>query len=475
MKKKISKLQYILTIIGVVLVTAGVSYAYFNHQYLINTASSSTGAKDSAKLTKVDNLYAQIMNNYVGDVKSDDLINGALKGMTDAIGDPYSTYLPEKQAQDLTDSLASSIEGIGATLTIIDDQPQIAQAPIKGTPAQKAGLKAGDLIIKVDGKTVAGQTLDEIVSKVRGKKGTEVTLTLSRDGKEFEAKMKRDTVKLASVTGTMEKDKIGRITISTFAEKTASEFEEQIKALREKGATQFIIDVRQNPGGLLDQVEVMGSMLLKNGQTIVKFEDKAGNQSKDVASKEIDQGFKVTEPVVILVDGGSASASEILSGAVQDNKRGKIIGTTTFGKGTVQNVNDLGDNSELKLTIGKWLTPNGTWINKKGIQPDIEAKYPDFAYVTPLSSDVTLKLGDNSDDVKTLKTMLDGLGYKLGEDSNFEATTEAAVKDFQTKNQLEATGIVEQKTNAAMQAQLLQQLQDSDPVVDVALKTLSGQ
>lgn len=474
MKKKISTVQYVLTVLGVAIVTTGGSYAYFNHQYLANTTGTSkTTTASSSKLTKVDNLYQQIMDNYVGDVKSDDLIDGALKGMTEAIGDPYSTYLPETEAQDLTDSLASSIEGIGATLTIIDNRPQIAQAPIKGTPAQKAGLKAGDLILKVDGKDVTKQTLDEIVSQVRGKKGTDVTLTLSRDGKEFEAKMTRDTVTVASVTGKMQTDKIGLITIATFAEKTATEFEDQVKALRKEGATSFIIDVRQNPGGLLDQVEIMGSMLLADGETIVKFEDKAGNQSGDVASSQIDQGFKVTEPITVLVDSGSASASEILAGAMQDNGRGKIIGTTTFGKGTVQNVNDLGDDSELKLTIGKWLTPNGTWIHKKGLTPDIKASYPDYAYVTPLSTTVKLQLNDESDDVSTLKTMLNGLGYNLTVNTTFDEATAAAVKDFQTKNALEVTGVVEEKTNTAMQVQLLAQLQANDPVIEKAVTTLT--
>ena len=181
----------------------------------------------------------------------------------------------------------------------------------------------------------------------------------------------------------------------------------------------------------------------------------------------------MTEPITVLVDSGSASASEILAGAMQDNGRGKIIGTTTFGKGTVQNVNDLGDDSELKLTIGKWLTPNGTWIHKKGLTPDIKASYPDYAYVTPLSTTVKLQLNDESDDVSTLKTMLNGLGYNLTVNTTFDEATAAAVKDFQTKNALEVTGVVEEKTNTAMQVQLLAQLQANDPVIEKAVTTLT--
>lgn len=471
MHKKISYSRHLLTLLGVAVVTTSGSYFYFNHQYQINKTENIS----SSELTKVDDLYQNILQNYVGEVDKDTLVDGALKGMTEAIGDPYSTYLPENEAQDLTDSLSSSIEGIGATLTIIDNQPQIAEAPVKGTPAQKAGLQAGDLILKVDGEDVTQQTLSEIVAKVRGKKGTDVKLSLSRAGEVFDVTITRDTVALNSVTGSMATDKIGLITISSFSENTAAEFAQQITDLRKTGAQSFILDVRQNPGGLLTQVEIMGSMLLDDEKTIVSFEDKAGNQTHDVASADIDQGFKVTEPVTILVDGNSASASEILAGAIKDNQRGKVIGVTTFGKGTVQNVNDLGDKSELKLTIGKWLTPNGTWVNEKGLTPDIEVTYPDFAYLTPISEDVTLQLGAADSNVQTLKTMLNGIGYELTVDTNYDEATEKAVADFQSKNDLAATGVFASDTNTKLQQALISQLQNNDAFVAKAISVLQGE
>ncbi|WP_071131452.1 S41 family peptidase [Enterococcus timonensis] len=468
MKKKFATWQLVVSLILVALLTSGGSYIYFNHQYQINRKEVA-GTNDD--LAPISDLYARILKDYVGNVESKTLIDGALSGMTQAIGDPYSTYLPEDQAQDLEDSLASSIEGIGASLTIIDEKPQIAQAPIKGTPAEKAGLKAGDLILKVDGTDVTKKTLDEIVALVRGEKGSEVTLDLERDGKAFSVTVTRDTIPVASVNAKMQTDDVGYLNITSFSENTAAEFQEQISFLRESGAMKFIFDVRQNPGGLLDQVVQMGSMVLTDGETIVKWENKDGEKFQNTASSDLDNGFKVTEPVTVLVDSGSASAAEIFAGAIKDNQRGKIIGTTTYGKGTMQDVEGLGD-EKLKLTTGKWYTPNGTWVNEVGLAPDEEISYPDYAYMAPLTGEQELTIGSTESSVKAIKVLMNGLGYSLEETETFDAPLEDALKDFQEKNNLTVSGTWNVETANSLQTQLIEQLNSHDPFMEKALEIL---
>lgn len=468
MKKNISSFQYYFTICLVILGTGFLSYSYFNHQYQINKQESIK----NADLSSIEELYEKIMTQYVGDVDKKTLINGALQGMTEAIGDPYSTYLPQEDAKNLEDSLSSSLEGIGASLMLQDNQVAVAKDPLSGTPAKKAGLKKGDQILEIDGISTAGETLDEVVTKVRGKKGTVVKLKIKRENETFEVSITREEIPIASVEGQMKNDTTGLITIANFSKDTAAEFKEQIVELRKKGAKAFIFDVRQNPGGLLDQVVKMSSMVLKDGKVIVNWEDKTGGKYQDKANSSLDEAFKVTEPVVVLVDNNSASAAEIFAGAIKDNKRGKIIGMTTFGKGTMQNVEGVG-NEKLKLTTGKWYTPNGTWVNDKGLAPDITVNYPAFAYLPPLSSEQAYEKGNISEDIVTLKSMLQALGYSFKNlSANFDEETLEYVKDFQTKNQLPVNGTWDKATNEKAQQQLIALLKDQDVFVKKALETL---
>lgn len=431
-------------------------------------------AKNTDDLKKVHDLYETLTNNYYKEVPKDELIEGALKGMTEALGDPYTSYLDQTDAEELDQSLADSFEGIGASLTIVDKIPQIAQAPIKGTPAEKSGLRVNDQILKVDGEETAGKELSEVVSKIRGKKGTEVKLTIQRDKKQFDVTLTRDTIPVETVHGELDKDHstIGVIQITSFGESTADELQDTIKELRKDGAKSFMLDLRQNPGGLLDQVERMASMFLKNGKAIVKFSDADGIVSTAKAGKDLDDGFKVTEPVVVLVDGGSASASEIFAAALKESADIPVIGTTTFGKGTVQSVADLGDKSEIKLTVMKWLTPSGNWIHEKGLKPTIKADFPDYAYLPPLPRNKALKIGQNSDDVATLNQFLKALGYDTsGED--FTKETQAAVTAIQNAAGLEATGEVDEQTANQVEKQITEKIKGQDGAYLTGIKELT--
>jgi carboxyl-terminal processing protease len=471
-KRQIPYSQYIISLLCVGFLVGGSCYIYFDHRYQAALANEPARTGD---LDKVNRLYNEIVNNYVGDVDEKKLIDGALKGMTEALDDPYSSYLNSPEADEFDQSLAGSFEGIGATMKLVDDLPTVAQAPIEGSPAAKSGMKTDDVILKVDGVETKGKTLTQVVSKIRGKKGTTVRLSILRGKETFELKITRDTIPVATVNGTIDKKNptVGSIKISTFGENTYQELQTAIKRLRAQGAKSFVIDLRQNPGGILDQVRKMASMFLKNGKTIVNYEDKQGNKTKDIAAKSLDDGFKVTEPTVVLVDEGSASASEIFAAALKESGNKKIIGTKTFGKGTVQSITDLKDKSEIKLTVLKWLTPNGQWIHKKGLEPSIKADYPAYAYLLPISRDKVLKVGEASPVVKNANGLLKGLGYNVDADSSdYSEQTKTAVENLQTAAKLPVTGEIDDQTADEIETQLAKKIAENDRAYQKAIDEL---
>jgi len=466
--KKISFVKYIISLVVVALISGGLVYWVTTSE----TFQSSSFSRND--LYKVHALYDDIKENYYEDVDSNKLVEGALKGMTDALDDPYTSYLGKKDAKKFTDSLSGDFEGIGATLTIVDDLPEVSEAPVKDSPAEKAGLRANDKILKVNGKKTKGKELSSVVQTIRGKKGSTVKLEVERDNETFEVDIKRDTIPLESLKYEIDKKHpaIGSIEIASFNENTAKELRDAIKSLRKQGAKSFVIDVRQNPGGYLDQVEEMASMFLKNGKTIVQFGTDDEITGKSKASEKLDGGFKVKEPTAVLVDKQSASASEIFAAALKESANVPIIGTNTFGKGTVQSVSDFSDDSEVKMTVQKWLTPKGEWINEKGVKPTIEADRPDYAYLPPLPKDKELKNGDQSDTVKNLNKFLQALGYETKGDQ-FNEQTEQAVKDFQNKHDLKSTGKVTEETSTAIEQSVVKKIQDSDPVYKKAIEELT--
>ncbi len=294
---------------------------------------------------------------------------GALKGLVESTGDPYTVFMEPKLAKEFSDDLAGTFEGIGAEIGKKNDIITIV-APLADMPAEKAGLKSGDKIYAINGQSTAGLSTDEAVSLIRGPKGTEVTLTIFRDGfdmtKDF--KIIRDAIVVKSVRTEMRDDKIFIITITNFNDDTANLFKEAAMKAVAQGPKGVILDLRNNPGGYLET-------------------------AIDVASEWIDQGVIVTEqfnpekkneylnrgrarlkdfPTVVLVNQGSASASEIVSGALKDYKKATIVGKKTYGKGSVQTLEELNDGSSVKITVAKWLTPSGLNINGEGIAPDVE-------------------------------------------------------------------------------------------------------
>lgn len=339
------------------------------------------------------NVWQKLETNYYDKTKLDpqQMLNGAITGMTQALQDPYTIFLPPKQNTNFKDGLAGQFSGIGAELGIRDKQV-IVIAPLAASPAERAGIKAGDAILKVDKEATVDWTLPFTVDKIRGPKGTSVILTiLHKDSdKPQDIKIVRDTITVKSVTGWVKRAKdiegisisknlpfkIAYVRLSQFGDSTNNDWTSNINKFdlqmqTDKDIRGLIIDLRNNPGGYLTDAVFISSEFLKQGTPVVMQENGQGVRTTLSVMRK---GLMYEIPVIVLINKGSASASEIVSGALRDNKRAILIGETSFGKGTIQEANDLGNGAGLHVTIAKWLTPNGTWVNGGGLKPDIEVK-----------------------------------------------------------------------------------------------------
>ena len=324
----------------------------------------------SAKLDLLNSLIDQYYL-YEGEVDEDALAEGIYSGYTAALGDPYTEYYDREETAALMESTSGEFSGIGATMTQNTDGPgAVITAVYEGSPAAEAGLQAGDVISKVDGNDVSGMDLDSIVSLIKGEKGTEVKITALRYGQEIETAAVRDIIQMQTVDSVMLDDQVGYISVSEFDDVTYDQFKSALDSLEAQGMAGLVIDLRNNPGGNLDTVTDMLKLLLPEGP-IVSITDKNG----DTEEITCDGSNEFTKPLAVLVNQYSASASEVFCGAVQDYGIGSIVGVTTFGKGVVQQLMDLGDGTCLKVTIAEYYTPSGRSINGIGVEPDVEVEY----------------------------------------------------------------------------------------------------
>lgn len=325
-------------------------------------------------------------------IDSQKLLNGAISGMVQSLGDPYTVYLPPIQNDDFKDGLAGKFEGIGAELGIKEKQI-IVVSPLDGSPAIRSGIKPGDAILKVEGQPTDGWTLAQAVQKIRGPKGTKVALTIYHKGAKEpqDITITRDTINVKSVTSwvkpakdvervnlsklsaSQKQQKIVYVRLSQFGDETNQEWTNAINILVpqvQRGDVKgFILDLRNNPGGYLTDATFIAAEFLPKGKTVV-VQDKGNGEKTELPTQRAGQLQDI--PVIVLINKGSASASEIVAGALRDYNRAKLLGETSFGKGTIQQAEDLGNGAGLHVTIAKWLTPNGTWVHEKGIKPDIE-------------------------------------------------------------------------------------------------------
>jgi carboxyl-terminal processing protease len=408
-------------------------------------AEKKKGGLTAEQMEKMNTTLQIIESRYISDVDRETLIDGAINGMLETLNDPYTVYMDAKEAKNFLESVDSSFSGIGAEVTMDEGRVTVI-APIKGSPAERAGVHAKDVILSVNGEKLEGLKLNEAVMKIRGPKGTQAKLDILRPGsvEAIQIIVVRDDIDIETVYAEMMEGNIGKIEIRQFAQHTAQRFNEELKQLEAKGMQALIIDVRNDPGGYLFGVLEILDPLVPEGKTLVQIEYR--NQKRE---RKIAAGPGKPYPIAVLINKGSASASEILAGALSESVGSTLIGETTYGKGTVQTPFDkeFGDGSSIKMTIAKWLTPNGNWINEKGIAPHIAVEQPAYYRAGPLPKDKVIKLDDIGDEVKNLQLMLQGLGLVPGRtDGYFSETTQVAVKAFQRLNDLPVTGEVDSKT-----------------------------
>ncbi len=477
--KKSTFVSLMITVIVLMIFITSFVTIFLDRQFIqkkIDVAQSNSIDLPYQELKRFEVVYSYLKNGYVDDeITSQQLIDGAIKGMTDSLNDPYTVYLMNEETEDLDETLTGSFTGIGSELKS-ENGMVVISTPIEGTPSQKVGLQSNDIIYKVDGQDVSGWQVSDVVKLVRGEIGTDVTLTIIRQGQELEVTITREKIPTITVRGEMNQQEptIGHVIISNFSLNTDQELKNVVKDLRNQGAKAFIFDLRYNPGGLLNQALSIANMFLLEQEPIMKIEDRQGNVTEYHAKKTEMADFKITEPYVLLVNKGSASASEILAGALQDSVGATIIGTQTYGKGTVQTVVDVTDNSELKYTNAKWLTPNGTWIHKVGITPTIEVELPDYAFLMILDTSVVPQLGDVSTNVRTIELMLQAFGYPVIVDGYFDEQTAKAVNEYQLSKELPNTGVVDKQTANALMNDIRQLIEQNDTQYQKAVEYLTA-
>lgn len=330
-------------------------------------------SKDASSEEKVEALKKLIDEKYMGEVDEDALKEGLYKGYVQGLDDPYSVYYDEEETKELYETTEGEYSGIGAVLSQDLKSGVITLVQIyEDSPADKAGLKDEDILTKVGTLDVTGMDLSEVVTYIKGEKGTEVELTVLRgeDADEVTVTAVRDTVEAQTVEYEMLEDQIGYLAVSEFDSVTYGQYEEALEELSDQGMEGLVVDLRNNPGGNLNTVCDMLDLVLPEG-TIVYMEDKEGKRQ----TYSSDDAHQLDVPMAVLVNGNSASASEIYAGAIQDHEAGTIVGTQTYGKGVVQQIFDLGDGTSVKLTIAEYFTPKGRSINGEGVTPDLEVEY----------------------------------------------------------------------------------------------------
>lgn len=331
-----------------------------------NTSQSASSQPGGLSYSSLDQVYSVLKDNFNGTLDTNKLLNGAKAGLVEAAGDPYTEFFDPAAAKSFNDQLSNSITGIGAELGK-NGSDIIIMSPLTGYPADRAGLLAKDIIAAVDGKVVSGMEISSVVRLIRGEAGTKVTLTIIRDSKQLKFTITREKISLPDVNSKMI-GKIGYMQVIQFSNNTVAEATKAAKSFKASGAKAVILDLRNNPGGYLQGAVDLSSLWLKQGQVVV--EERRGSQ---VVETLYAGGNNILGdlPTIVLINGGSASASEITAAALHDNKKASLLGTTSFGKGSVQQLQTLNDGSELKVTVALWYTPAGININKKGIKPDV--------------------------------------------------------------------------------------------------------
>lgn len=379
-----SRIRLFIVIGALCLLTGGIGYRLGQRQTSVTLSADkriivnqNAPASVSVDFSLFWDVWQRVTRSYIDRASIDPqkMVWGAISGMVEALGDPYTTYLPPKDNKDFKENLNGAFEGIGAQLGMKDNHVMVI-APLKGTPAEAAGIIAGDFILKVDGEDSTGWTVQQAVNKIRGPKGTTVKLTIlhPNDGKPVDISIVRNTISVPSVEWwikpmSQQNVPIAYIRLSQFGDNTNAEWEKAVTDILAAGGRVkgLVLDMRNNPGGYLEGAVYIASEFVKSG-TVVSQVNSDGTKEDYPVNR---RGRLLNIPMVVLINKGSASAAEIVSGALRDYKRATLVGETSFGKGSVQTPEDLPDGSSVHITTGRWLLPNGDSISKKGITPDV--------------------------------------------------------------------------------------------------------
>lgn len=435
----------------------------------ISNFMSGLTSEQRKDVAKIEQAYKTIDNEYYKDVKSKELSDAAINGMIKQLDDPYSEYMTKQQTKAFNEDVSGDFVGIGAEMQKKNDQIQIT-SPMKDSPAEKAGIQPKDIVTKVNGKSVKGKPLDAIVKQVRGKKGSEVTLTIKRNGEEQDISIKRNTIHVKSV----EYEKHGNsgvFKINKFQDSTAGELKSAIIKARKQGIDNIVLDLRNNPGGLLNEAVKMANIFIDKNKTVVQLEKGEHKEQVKTPNDSLKEAKDMN--VAILVNGGSASASEVFAGAMKAHDKAKIYGSKTFGKGIVQTTHELDDGSILKYTDMKWLTPDDKYIHGKGIKPDVKIDTPEYQSLNVIPNNKTYVEGDETSHVKTIKIGLKALGYSINNESKtYDNELTEAIKKFQKDQKLTVNGNFDKETNNKFTEMLVNKANEKDTVLDELLDKL---
>ena len=364
--------------LAIVALILGITFFRFRESYkiLFNKTETAKEIDESEKVifSKIKHLMGIIDERSIYKPDDKEVVEGIYKGIFNSLGDKYSCYYTSDEYEKLMESIEGNYVGIGAYVGVNDSGYSYIAQPMKQSPAEKAGLKVGDVIYKVDDVNVLEKTSEEVVAMIKGEEGTKVKITIAREDEPdyIDFVITRKEIESQTVEYEVKEDNIGYIAVGSFDSVTTKQFENAIDELTKKKVSGLVIDLRNNPGGNLDVVVEMLDLFVKKGDLIVYTEDKNGKKTSEYRAKG---DKKVNLPLAVLVNGNSASASEIFAGAVKDYKLGKIVGDTTFGKGIVQTVTRLNDGSAIRFTIAKYFTPSGKNIHEKGVKPDVKVDF----------------------------------------------------------------------------------------------------
>lgn len=422
--------------------------------------AASAGSERDALFARVRSVFEIVEARHKDGADLNTFVRGAVRGGLEALGDPYTNYFEPDEFKAFLESLEGSFTGIGAYL----DQEGayvIVSAPVKGAPAARAGLKTGDRILEVNGEPLVNATTEKAQRLIRGPEGTPVTLKIERPSEErtFTVTITREEIVLPSAEWELKEQGVGYIHLLSFNDEAVRGFNDAVKELKAQGATSLVLDLRQNPGGYVNSAVSIASAFVPKGEPIM------WEVTKDETTSQVSSGKLIDLPTAVLVDGGSASAAEILAGAIQDYKAAPLIGTQTFGKGTVQQILYLMDGGGMKVTIAEYLTAQKRHVNGKGLTPDyvVENSPLDENLVKPMKATRVITTGQVGLDVLNMQQRLAFLGYQPDLDGYFSGKTKQAVLSFTQHYKLNQVDVVDAPFIETLNAQVAAKAAKQEP------------